>query len=183
MSPQSQVPVTSHGSGLPERVLVGPEEFEHFYERTWDSMVRLATLITGDLATAEDAAQEAYVGVFRRWSKLDREAAAPVPYLRMAVVNAARSALRRSAAAGKALERFEAAEGPRLAPTPDTHGDILPALQSLPVRQREVLILRYWMDLSEKQIAETLRVSSGTVKSSAARGIRALGRIIGLEST
>ena len=97
-------------------------------------------------------------------------------YLRRAVVNRARSALRRRRTARAYTPPEEASRaGPDdLAVLSEEHREVCAALQTLPTRQREVLVLRYWSNLSEIQIADVLGISQGTVKSTASRALAAL---------
>jgi RNA polymerase sigma-70 factor (sigma-E family) len=138
-------------------------------------MVRLAVLLVDDLTTAEDVVQDAFSGVFKAWDRLGDEESVRA-YLRTCVVNAARSVLRRRRTA-------RAYVAPVVPPAPgadtatllaEEHRDALRALTGLPERQREVLVLRYWSDLSEAEVAATLGISKGTVKSSTSRGLAAL---------
>ena len=141
------------------------------------ALVRLAVLLLHDRAVAEEVVQEAYVELHARWTRL-READKALAYLRTTVVNRSRSALRRRGVA----ERFAAREpAPRTQPSAETsvllsleHDEVVAALRTLPARQREALVLRYYADLSEAQIADAMGVSRGAVKSHTARGIAAL---------
>jgi RNA polymerase sigma-70 factor (sigma-E family) len=138
-------------------------------------LTRLAVLLLGDVPSAEDAVQEVFV---KLWSRPDllQGVSAPSSYLRTAVVNRARSVQRR-----RKIERdravvhacdVEPAETTALLPL--EHREVMEAVQALPTRQREVLTLRYWADLSEAEIARTLGVTRGTVKSTASRGMLAV---------
>jgi len=150
--------------------------------RLW--LVRLATLLVDSQDSAEDIVQSAYLGLLRHWRR--RDAAQSIAYLRASVVNGCRSALRRrrsdrarrahlDAEALAALP--DAAAGPAAAiELAEQRRTVLDLLARLPRRQREVLVLRYWGDLSETEIAASLGISPGTVKSSASRGIAALAR-------
>jgi RNA polymerase sigma-70 factor (sigma-E family) len=137
------------------------------------AMVRLALLLVDDRETAEDVAQEAFAALHRRWNALSSDAAA-VAYLRTCVVNGSRSILRRRrtarlhATTANDVVTVPAADGPAL--LGEEHREVLAALRRLPARQREVLVLRYWSELTESQIAQTLGISVGAVKSSASRG-------------
>jgi RNA polymerase sigma-70 factor (sigma-E family) len=138
-------------------------------------MVRLATFLVDDRHHAEDLVQDAFAGLHANWHRLRDEQSA-VAYLRQAVVNRSRSLLRRRrTAAGyvwpNAIDEPGADRDVLLA---EEHLRLRRALSGLPRRQREVLVLRYWSDLSEAEIAETLRIRAGTVKSTASRGLRAL---------
>lgn len=145
------------------------------YSAHWTRLVRLAALLLGGTSGAEEVVQDAFVALHRRWGRLgDPDAAAG--YLRASVVNGVRSALRHRvvedrhrpvpppAPAGPEEQAVRAAED----------AEVLRALRTLPRRQQEVLVLRYYADLSETEIAEALGVSRGAVKSHAHRGIAAL---------
>ena len=140
-------------------------------------LVRLAALLLHDVGTAEEVVQDAYVAVHQRWGRLrDPEKAAA--YLRQAVVNRARSVLRRRGVADRFLRRqptlptIPSAEAGALAA--ETQTEVLAALRTLPTRQREALVLRYYADLSEAQTADTMGISRGAVKSHTARALAAL---------
>jgi RNA polymerase sigma-70 factor (sigma-E family) len=145
------------------------------------SLVRLAALLVDDLHLAEDVVQEAFIAVHRRADRI-RDPEATLAYLRTSVVNIARSTIRKRMTA----RRYQHAGLAPDEPPADTevllaaeHREVLAALRRLPDRQREVLTLRYWSGLSEAQIAETLGISRGAVKSNASRGIARLEAILG----
>ena len=148
-------------------------------------MVRLALLLVDDLESAEDVVQDAFTALHRRWPSLQNEHAATA-YLRTSVVNGARSALRKRRTVRSYLRAVdepqlaESADSPTL--LADEHRVVIQALATLPERQREVIVLRYWGELSEAEIASTLGISIGSVKSSASRGRDALAAILGTES-
>lgn len=146
------------------------------------ALVRLAVLLVDDLPLAEDVVQDAFLALHRRQRSLTDPAAA-LGYLRTSVVNGSRSALRR--------RRTVRTHGRRLHPVPEdvspadlgvlraaAQDEVLRAVRALPPRQREVLVLRYWSELSERQIAATLGISEGTVKSAASRGLDRLERLL-----
>jgi RNA polymerase sigma factor (sigma-70 family) len=147
-------------------------------------LVRLATMLVGTRETGEDLVQDVFAAIQRRPGGLARLDEA-LPYLRSAVLNRCRSALRRQAVA----RRFHDLRGSDYGLTQgsaevelvrnEQRRAVLAALAALPARRREVLVLRYYLGLSEAEIARTLGVSAGTVKSSAARGLSALGRMLG----
>jgi RNA polymerase sigma-70 factor (sigma-E family) len=147
-------------------------DFDSLYQGSWLGLVRLATLLLGDEAAAKDVVQDAFVNVYRRWSSLTDLPGARA-YLRTAVVNGARSALRHRRTVRRLEQQrapaADAIEDPRLERAEPS--SMAAAFDALPRRQREVLVLRYWADLSEQDIARTLGISAGTVKSSAARGL------------
>ncbi|TQS43579.1 RNA polymerase sigma factor [Cryptosporangium phraense] len=143
------------------------------------ALVRLAVLLVDDLPTAEDVVQDAFAAAYRRHGAALAGVDNPDGYLHRSVVNAARSVLRRRKTFRAAPPRVEyppaTDEGVILA---EEHREVLAALGTLPQRQREVLVLRYWSDLSEAQIAETLNISRGTVKSTASRALDALEKLL-----
>jgi RNA polymerase sigma-70 factor (sigma-E family) len=138
-------------------------------------LVRLALLMTGDLAAAEDVVQDAFEQLHRRWPSLQRQDSG-LAYVRSSVLNGCRSVHRRARVARR--------HAPRLAELPATgadtaageRSDLMAALLGLPRRQREVLVLRYYADLDVAEVAATLRIGPSTVRSTATRGLAALAR-------
>lgn len=145
------------------------------YREHYRSLVRLASLLLDDVGACEEVVQDAFVRVWQRGPALRTPDRLP-SYLRSAVLNGARSRLRhrlvRRRHLSAVLEPAPAAETAALAGDPDQA--VLRALRSLPVRQREVLALRYYLDLSEAEIAATLGISAGSVKTHAHRGLATL---------
>jgi RNA polymerase sigma-70 factor (sigma-E family) len=145
------------------------------YTAHYRSLVRLAALLLDDVGASEEVVQDAYVKMHGAWGRI-REPQAAVGYLRTTVLNLARSRLRHR----QVVQRH----APK--PMPDEpsaeHGAmallerdrLIQALRTLPTRQRECLVLRYYGDLSELQIAEAMGISTGAVKSHASRGMAAL---------
>ena len=151
------------------------EALAALYAAHYTALVRLGVLLLRDPATAEDVVQDAFVDLHRHWSRLrDQEKAAA--YLRTAVVNRSRSVHRRRAVAAKHPPAAPGdVPGADVTVTATERRDaVLAALAALPARQREVLALRYYLDLSEQQIADTLGISRGSVKTHASRGAAAL---------
>jgi RNA polymerase sigma-70 factor (sigma-E family) len=151
------------------------EALAALYPVHWPAMVRLATLLTHDASVAEEVAQDAFVALHRHWRRLADPGAAG-GYLRASVVNGARSALRHRQVVERRRE-----PAPPPPPGPEDRAvrssedaRVMAALRRLPRRQQEVLVLRYWSDLSEQEIATTLGVSRGSVKVHAHRGLAAL---------
>jgi RNA polymerase sigma-70 factor (sigma-E family) len=145
------------------------------YTAHYAALVRLATLLLWDPHLAEDAVQDAYVNVHGAWSRV-REPSAGLAYLRRAVVNGCRSRMRRLQVGRKHPE-----QSPGSAPSAEAgvlaelqNVELAAALQSLSRRQREVIVLRYYADLSEAEIAGTLRIAPGSVKKYASRGLQNL---------
>jgi RNA polymerase sigma-70 factor (sigma-E family) len=149
----------------------------------YPGLVRFAVLLVGDSAAAEDLVQDAFVRLHRRWRWM-RDANSALPYLRTAVLNGARSRGRRASVERKHRQPGAppSASAEELALLSEEHREVLVLLDTLPRRQREVLVLRYWLDLSEAEIARTLDISPGTVKSSASRALAALSRGMGVRS-
>jgi RNA polymerase sigma-70 factor (sigma-E family) len=146
-------------------------------------LVRLAVVMVGDLATAEDVVQDCFERLHRRWPAI-REPSRALAYARSSVLNGCRSAHRRSAVARKYEPRIalaaDATVSDATAATAD-RGQLAAFLRQLPRRQREVLVLRYYVDLSVAEIAETLRITPSTVRACISRGLAALAGAIGEE--
>ena len=153
------------------------------YAAHWARLVRLAWLLVHDQGLAEDVVQDAFVGTHRRWAAI-RDSGRVVAYLHTAVVNGCRSAQRhrtvvdrqllRDAGGADALGRLAADSAEDRALAAAERDRLLRALGELPLRQREVLVLRYYADLSEAQIAHVLGIAPGSVKAHAHRGLAAL---------
>ena len=140
--------------------------------------LRLAYLLTGDHHQAEDVVAEAMTKVYVQWRKGRVDDVGP--YLRRAVANQANSGLRR-----RYLERREASRrtgddrgGRRVDDDAADRDAVWQAIQQLPDRQRQVVVLRYYEDLSEADTAEALGISTGTVKSSLSRGLAKLEELL-----
>jgi RNA polymerase sigma-70 factor (sigma-E family) len=151
--------------------------YEEFVAVNGDGLVKLAFAICGDRGRAEDAGQEALIGVYQRWSRLTD----PLAYARRTAVNAARADWRRSVRADRAYR--EAAERPS-SDTDDpqerfvTNLGLMDALAQLPHGQRAVIVLRYGCQLSEAEAAATLQITTGTVKSQTARALARMREVL-----
>jgi RNA polymerase sigma-70 factor (sigma-E family) len=146
------------------------------YLRNADAAVRLAYLITGDRAVAEDLAQDAFVRLAGRLVHL-RDPGAFEAYLRRTVVNLSRSYFRRKKLERAYLKRAEGMVGREGAGRPSSLEDrevLWRALGRLSQRQRVAIVLRFYEDQSEAQVAEILRCRPGTVKSLVSRGLDAM---------
>jgi RNA polymerase sigma-70 factor (sigma-E family) len=158
------------------------QAIDELYRAHGVGLVRLALMLVGDRATAEDVVQEAFLGLYRRWARLDNlDNTDPLPYLRAAVLNTARSALRSRKRGLARLLRSARHDPPVWSAEAAAmeHADrraVLAAVAALPPRQREVLALRYYLDLSEQEIAALLGVARGTVSATTAKAIAALAR-------
>ena len=154
------------------------------YHGEYKSLVRLAVLLVHDVPTAEEVVQDAFEAMHTAWRRL-REKEKALSYLRQAVVNRSRSVLRHRTVVDR--------NAPKPAPDEPSaeHGAlaliersaVIAALRTLPDRQREAVVLRYYADLSEADIAATMGISRGAVKSHTARAMAALKSILELETS
>lgn len=154
------------------------------HARHYVSLVRLAVALVDSEASAEEVVQDAFVHVLRRWRSI-RDLESAHTYLRRSVVNGARDRLRhrrvrRATALPHAVADGSAEERALLN---DEQRQVLRGLADLPARQREVLVLRYFGELTEAATAETLGISIGSVKSTAHKGIAALRRSLADEES
>jgi RNA polymerase sigma-70 factor (sigma-E family) len=152
--------------------------YTRFFEKGGIHLVRLAYLLVGDVSDAEDLAQEVLEELYGRWTDVREETA--MAYARTAVVNRSHSLLRRRAVARRFAPRL--AQPEQVGPARSEDGWLWDLVEALPRRQREVVVLRYWCDLSEADIARVLAVSSGTVKSSAHRALAQLAAAVADET-
>lgn len=161
----------------PDAQVTDSGEFDDFYRATWARLFRTAYAVAGDVGSAEDALQSAYARAYASWRRV-RSADHPEAYVRRIVVNELISERRRG---------WWRRERPTdLPPDSDAHPPaddrvaerdaLWSAILDLPVRQRAVVVLRYYEDLSEAAIAEVLRCSRGTVKSQASAALDKLRR-------
>lgn len=161
------------------RPAVGLTTLDDLFAERWTVMVRLAVLLLDDQESAEDVVADAFTGLAGNWHRVDPDRA--VGYLHRSVVNGARSALRRRRTARAwslpAMRHGPSAEDVVLVNT--QHRELVEALATLPTRQREALVLRYWSHLGEAATAEAMGVSRGTVKSTTSRALTALRRRVG----
>ncbi|HWM02493.1 MAG TPA: sigma-70 family RNA polymerase sigma factor [Actinophytocola sp.] len=144
--------------------------FDALFDASFEAMKRLAVLLGAD--DPENIAQESFVRLHARWHTL-AGADKALPYLRRTVVNLSRSRLRhlrvvRRAPAERGLD-VASAETQALAG--QDHHRLRTVLAGLPPRQRQVLVLRYWLDLDQREIAETLGIAVGTVKATTSQAI------------
>ena len=143
------------------------------YREHYRSLVKLASLLVDDVGRCEEIVQDAFVKVWRRPPDLAGEDRLPA-YLRSAVLNGARSHLRHRGVERRHLRSVASPAAVPEARLPEDDARVLAALRALPDRQREVLALRYYLDLSEAEIATTLGISAGSVKTHAHRGLATL---------
>ena len=157
------------------RQLTADEAVTQLYTSHYSSLVRLAALLVRDEPTAEEVVQECFIAMHDGWQRL-RDNGKALSYLKQAVVNRCRSVLRHRSMVQR--------NAPKPAPDmPSAEQDamsllersaVIAALKALPNRQRQALVLRYYADLSEAQIAKAMGISHGAVKSHTARGMAAL---------
>jgi RNA polymerase sigma-70 factor (sigma-E family) len=141
-------------------------------------LIRLAIVMLGDRAAAEDVVQDAFLGLYRRWAGLADPANA-LTYVRSAVLNRCRNELRRRGRPGRQQAAAPAGESAEAAVlVGEEHQRVLAAIRLLPDRQREALVLRFYLDLSEEEAARAMGISRGTVKSATSRAVAALGRML-----
>jgi|SRR5579875_1021418 len=156
------------------------DDFDQFVADSAESLLRTAHLITWDAGESEDLVQECLMRVARRWPRVQRMEQ-PLAYARRVLINLAvdggdRRALRR--------RELDAPSASADAPAADvlagldTRDELLDALAQLTPRQRAVLVLRYFNDLSESQVADALGCSPGTVKSNTSRGLARLREVL-----
>jgi RNA polymerase sigma-70 factor (sigma-E family) len=144
-------------------------------------LIRLAVVMLGERPTAEDVVQEAFCALYRRWGQL-ADTGKALSYVRSSILNGCRSELRRRI---RHQRRAAAEPGPGDSASAEVaaligeeHREVLNALRRLPSRQREALVLRFYLDLSEAETAASMGVHQGTVKSTTSRALSALGRIL-----
>jgi RNA polymerase sigma-70 factor (sigma-E family) len=153
------------------------------YSTHYRSLVRLAVLLVRDVATAEEVVQDSFIAMHSAWRRL-RDSDKALSYLRQSVVNRSRSVLRHRVVvdrnAPKPAPDMPSAEQGALSLL--ERSAVIAALRKLPPRQREALVLKYYADLSEAQIATTMGISQGAVKSHTARGMASLRTVLEMEA-
>ena len=173
-------PPAAQPSATTERESARDIAMRSLYERTHADMVRFAAFLCGDADAAEDIAHEAFVQVFRAWDNI-LDPARIDAYLRRTVVNAVRSRHRRQVTA-------EQRTLPHLTVVASAEDDalgrvgrdmVLAAVADLPLKQRACVVMRYWMRMTESEIAADLDVSVGSVRTHIKRGTSSLERRLG----
>ena len=150
------------------------------YQHHAVGLIRLAYLMLGDRAGAEDAVQDAFCGLYRHWDRLaDRDRA--LAYVRSSVLNGCRSALRRRATGRRLLTAYQppAASAEAAVLGLEERQEVMRAVRRLPSRQREALVLRFYLDLPEREIARLMGLRPSSVRSATARALKALGHALG----
>ena len=149
------------------------QDFAEFYASTFSRLVGQVFLVTGDLRDAEDLVQEAMARASARWGRL-RDYDVPEAWVRRVAMNLAADLRRRSRRRLVAMTRLAAMPATEVAELPTEDLRIVAALGTLPLSQRQVLVLHHLADLPLTEVATTLRVPVGTVKSRLTRARRAL---------
>jgi RNA polymerase sigma-70 factor (sigma-E family) len=149
------------------------------YQASALSLIRMAYVMLDDLQGAEDVVQEAFYGLYRRWGRLN-DADHAIYYVRAAVLNGCRSALRRRAVRRRVLadqpDQRPAVSAEAVVIKGEEREEVVRGLGRLPHRQREALVLRFYLDLSDEQIARVMDIRQSTVRSTVYRALEALGR-------
>ena len=148
-------------------------EFRDFMHARWPAMVRLAYALTGDPGHAEDVAQTAFARAYASWPKV-RRTGSPDAYVRKILVNENLNRFRKHRVAERLTGTLPESGTPDATRESDERSALIAALQQLGPRQRAVVVLRYWLDLSETEVAAALGCSVGTVKSQASRALASL---------
>jgi RNA polymerase sigma-70 factor (sigma-E family) len=142
------------------------------------SLIRLAYVMLDDLPGAEDVVQEAFCGLYRRWDRL-KDADSAMFYVRAAVLNGCRSALRRRAVRRRVLaDQPPAVSAEAVVLSGEEREEVIRAVGRLPRRQREALVLRFYLELPDDQIARVMGIRPGTVRSATCRALEAVGRAL-----
>jgi RNA polymerase sigma-70 factor (sigma-E family) len=168
--------------GNPVLALAAPTSVTELFRAHHLELVRLAVMVTGDLATAEDVVQDVYERLYRRWPSM-RTAGSGLAYARASVLNGCRSAHRRAAVRRKHAVRMAGglADSPDAESAAADRGELADALRALPPRQREVLVLRYFCDLDVAEISAMLGIGPSAVRSTVSRGLASLAHTLGEE--
>lgn len=157
-------------------------EYAEFFHATWNRLFRTTFAVAGDFELAEDALQSAFAKAYASWRRV-RSADHPEAYVRQMALNEVLQVRRRawwkSERTGEHLARGDVASHEDAVLR---HDELWGALMSLPPRQRAVIVLRYYEDLSERRVAEVLGCRVGTVKSQASAALSSLRRALGEEA-
>jgi RNA polymerase sigma-70 factor (sigma-E family) len=151
---------------------------EALYQAHAVGLIRMAYLMLGDRPAAEDVVQDAFCNLYRAWDRLADPVSA-LPYVRSSVLNGCRSALRRRVVGRRVTTAMYAppvisAEAAALGL--QERQEVMQAVRQLPARQREALVLRFYLDLPEQEIAQIMGVQPSTVRSATHRALKALGQ-------
>jgi len=142
------------------------------------SLIRVAHIMLGNRAAAEDVVHDAFCGLYRRWGHLADKGKA-LGYVRSSVINGCRTALRRSRLQDRiTIYQPAAVSAEAAALSSEERREVVRALRRLPERQREVLVLRYYLDLTDEQIASDLGITPSTIRSTRHRALASLERLL-----
>jgi RNA polymerase sigma-70 factor (sigma-E family) len=148
------------------------------YESHALALTALAHVMLGDKASAEDVVQDAFFGLYRNWARLSDPAMA-LPYLRRSVLNGCKTAVRRRRMRGsRALHEPAAASAESAVLAGEEQQSVLIAIRRLPARQREALILRFYLREPEAEVARVMGIRPSTVRSTTHRALSALGKML-----
>jgi RNA polymerase sigma-70 factor (sigma-E family) len=149
---------------------------EALYASQAVGLIRLAYIMLGDRPGAEDAVQDAFCGLYRHWDRLTDQDRA-LAYVRTAVLNGCRSVLRRRAT-GRAVTAYQppAASAEASVLSREERQEVMRAVRRLPDRQREALVLRFYLDLPEQEIARLMGLRPSSVRCATHRALKALGQ-------
>jgi RNA polymerase sigma-70 factor (sigma-E family) len=148
-------------------------EFRDFMHARWPAMVRLAYALTGDQGHAEDVAQTAFARAYASWPKV-RRTGNPEAYVRQIVINENRNRFRKQRVAERLTDSLPERGSTDATRDYDERSALIAALQRLGPKQRAVVVLRYWLGLTESEAAIALNCSVGTIKSQASRALASL---------
>jgi RNA polymerase sigma-70 factor (sigma-E family) len=154
------------------------ERVSALYRAQAVGLIRLAYLMLGDRAAAEDVVQDAFCGLYRNWDRLTDPSGA-LAYVRSSVLNGCRTALRRRAL-GRRVTEYQPPAGSAEAAVlgREERQEVMRAVRRLPDRQREALVLRFYLDLPDPEIARVMGIRPGTVRSATHRALQALGHLL-----
>lgn len=145
------------------------QTFSEFFRAEQAAAAQLALLLTGDRAAAEDVAQDAFTGLYARFDTIQQ----PRAYLRKSITNGVRA---RARAQGRRSLREQLVATGASTTSPEPVDPLIDVLNELPYKQRAVLVLRYWADAPDAEIADLLDLRPGSVRSLAHRGLKQLER-------
>jgi RNA polymerase sigma-70 factor (sigma-E family) len=170
------------GSDQSQAVTEADRVLTAMYDAEYRSLVRMSAVMLGDVGSAEEVVQESFIAVHAAWRGL-RDMDKAVHYLRRSVLNRSRSVLRHRAVVDRHTPKHEPEmpSAEQAAMTRLERSAVVSALRSLPDRQREALVLKFYLDLSEEQVAAAMNISAGAVKSHTARGKAALRSVLEAE--
>jgi RNA polymerase sigma-70 factor (sigma-E family) len=178
--PRSDGPAVSLSNGLPPHLGLDAagEAVGGLYQEAAVGLIRLAHVILADRPAAEDVVQEAFYNLYRRWDRLaDPDRA--LQYVRLSVVNGCRSALRRRAVSRRhVLYELPSASAEATVLGHAERDEVIRAIDRLPRRQREALVLRFYLNLPDEEIAQLMGVGQSTVRSTMHRALESLGRVL-----